>query len=88
MSVALGVEVGHWAVARSDMQRIADLAALAGVQGMASNDSLQQAANAAANVAELNGATGAATRKLGRDRARALRQSGGGEHRQRSAQQR
>ena len=62
MSVALGVEVGHWAVARSDMQRMADLAALAGVQGMASNDSLQQSANAAANVAELNGAAGAATR--------------------------
>lgn len=62
MAVALGVEVGHWAVARSDMQRMADMAAFAGVQGMASNDTLLQAANAAANVAELNGAAGAAIR--------------------------
>lgn len=61
-AIALGVEVAHWSAVQLDTQRVADLAALAGAQSAASGASVQEAANAAANVAELNGATGADTR--------------------------
>ncbi|MDE2005754.1 MAG: hypothetical protein KGI51_04240 [Rhodospirillales bacterium] len=61
-AVALGVEIAHWSSVQLDTQRIADLAALAGAQSSASGATAQEAANAAANVAELNGAAGATTR--------------------------
>ncbi|MDE2006211.1 MAG: hypothetical protein KGI51_06575 [Rhodospirillales bacterium] len=62
LGVALGVEISRWAAIQGEMQRVADLASLAGVQGLASNDTNAEAANAAANVAELNGATGSSSR--------------------------
>ena len=61
-AIALGVEVAHWSSVQLDTQRITDLAALAGAQSAASGATTQEAANAAANVAELNGASGAAIR--------------------------
>jgi len=61
-AIALGVEVAHWSSVQLDTQRITDLAALAGAQSAASGATTQEAANAAANVAELNGASGATTR--------------------------
>lgn len=62
MSLALGVEVAHWSVVQLETQRIADMAALAGGEAQAAGATAQQAANAAANVAELNGAVGASVR--------------------------
>ena len=62
MAVALGVEIAHWASVQTDLQRTADLGALAGAEGIARNDTLEQAANAAANVAEMNGGNGGASR--------------------------
>ncbi|MGH7041449.1 MAG: hypothetical protein ACREFY_04875 [Acetobacteraceae bacterium] len=78
MSVAVGVEVGHWSAVQIETQRVADMAALAGGQAWAAYSAEQAnltatttcqthsqaclAAVAAANVAELNGATGTAGR--------------------------
>ena len=60
ISVALGVEVSHWATRKLDYQRGADTAALAGGAALARNDTPEQAANAAADVAELSGIAGGA----------------------------
>lgn len=77
MSVAMGVEVAHWSVVQLDTQRVADMAAVAGGEAWvayASESSLKPvspcqtpsraclAAVAAANVAEVNGAIGTASR--------------------------
>ena len=62
MSVAMGVEVGHWSDVQLQLQRAADLATLAGGESVGAGASAQTAANAAANVAEFNGATGGSTR--------------------------
>jgi len=61
-AIALGVEVAHWSSVQLDTQRTSDLAALAGAQSAAGGATTQEAANAAASVAELNGASGATTR--------------------------
>ena len=66
MSVAMGVEVSHWSAQQLDLQRTADLAALAGANAygsaLAQGDTAAQAVTAAAagaaDVAELNGAAG------------------------------
>jgi len=58
ISVAMGVEVSHWATRQLDYQRSADTAALAGGAALARNDTPEQAANAAADVAELSGIAG------------------------------
>ena len=58
MSVAMGVEVSHWATRKLDLQRSSDTAALAGGAALARNATPQQAANAAADVAELSGIAG------------------------------
>ena len=58
VAVALGTEIAHWADAQVGLQRTSDMAALAGVAALARNDTAQQAANAAADVAELNDAAG------------------------------
>lgn len=60
ISVAMGVEVSHWATRKLDYQRSADTAALAGGVALARNDNPEQAANAAADVAELSGIAGGA----------------------------
>ncbi len=66
MSVAMGVEVSHWSAQQLDLQRTADLAALAGAnaygsalaQGDTAAQAVTVAAAGAADVAELNGAAG------------------------------
>ncbi len=58
MSVAMGVEVSHWSAQQLDLQRTADLAALAGASAYARGGTAAQAAAAAADVAELDGAAG------------------------------
>jgi len=58
ISAAMGVEVSHWATSTLDLQRSADTAALAGGAALARNDTPEQAANAAADVAELSGIAG------------------------------
>jgi hypothetical protein len=58
----MGLEIGRWTFTQLDLQRTADMAALAGGEGLGSNDSLQEAANAAANIAEINGASGTTSR--------------------------
>ncbi len=66
MSVAMGVEVSHWSAQQLDLQRTADLAALAGASAygsaLAQGDTAAQAASVgaagAADVAELGGAAG------------------------------
>ena len=62
MAVGMGVEVSHWTVVKLQLQRTADLAALAGATEYALTGSARNAADAAASVAELNGAAGSATR--------------------------
>lgn len=62
MAVGIGVEVTHWTVVKLELQRTADVAALAGAEEYALASNAQNAANAAADLAELNGAAGAATR--------------------------
>ena len=48
MSVAMGVEVSHWSAQQLDLQRTADLAALAGASAYARGGTAAQAAAAAA----------------------------------------
>lgn len=62
MIVGFGVEVTHWTVVKLELQRTADVAALGGAAEYAIASNAQDAANAAASVAELNGATGATSR--------------------------
>ena len=62
MSLAMGIEVTSWSVAKLDLQRVADAAAWAGAwQYIVTNDS-QSATRTAADMAEINGASGTATR--------------------------
>ena len=61
-SVALAVDLGNWYVARVDLQRTADMAAIGGAFTYANNSTAQVAANAAADTAEANGAQGTAVR--------------------------
>lgn len=62
MSAGMGVEISHWTVVKLELQRTADLAALAGAIEYAIASDASKAANAAANIAELNGAAGSTTR--------------------------
>ena len=62
MSVAMGIEIGHWSDVKLQLQRTADLAALAGAKSYAAGASAEAAANVAANVAEFNAGIGGATR--------------------------
>lgn len=61
-AVGLGINVGYWADVSIDLQRTADLAALAGGETYYTGSTKQLAAEQAANVAELNGGAGGATR--------------------------
>ncbi len=62
LSAAMGIEVARWSDVRLQLQRKADLAALAGAEAYGAGASAQAAANAAANVAEFNAAGGGGTR--------------------------
>lgn len=61
-SVGLGIQAAQMAVTRSELQVAADTAAVAGALAYGASANDETAANAAANVAELNGVAGAATR--------------------------
>ena len=62
MSAGMGVEVSHWAMVKLELQRTADIAALAGATDYEITKDARSAANAAASVAELNGAAGSTSR--------------------------
>jgi Flp pilus assembly protein TadG len=61
-SVGAGVQVGQYAVARGDLQVASDAAAYAGARALGASGNAQTAANVAANVAEVNGVAGSASR--------------------------
>lgn len=54
----VGLEVSEWALASSNLQMAADAASVAAAINYGSSTNTQTAANVAADVAELNGATG------------------------------
>ena len=62
MMAGIAIEVSSWASVKIDLQRQADIAALAGLLDLDAGLGAQVGANTAASVAELNGATGTATR--------------------------
>src|ERR1035437_10046030 len=62
MTLALGVEVSFWSLNKVELQRIADVAAWAGAKQYAASSNAQSATNTAANLAEINGVSGTATR--------------------------
>ena len=62
MTMALGVEVTDWSVKNLELQRVADAAAWAGAQQYVLTSNAQTATGTASDVAEMNGATGQATR--------------------------
>ena len=62
MTAGMGVEVSRWTVVKQELQRAADQAAIAGAIQFNASLVAQTAANAAASVAELNGATGGTSR--------------------------
>lgn len=53
--LGLGIDISYWAMTRLDMQRIADVAAVAGVARYGATLQAADALNVAASVAELNG---------------------------------
>ena len=62
LAVGLGIEASGWVVTQQgSLQRTADLAALAGALAYGRGATTQGAATQAANVAEINGAAGAAS---------------------------
>jgi hypothetical protein len=61
-AAGLGVEASNWGVLQSEMQRSADAGARAAALVYQSTVNAQTAANAAADVVELNGITGASSR--------------------------
>jgi Flp pilus assembly protein TadG len=62
MTMAMGIEVTDWSVKNLELQRVADAAALAGAQQYVVNSNAQVATGTASDVAEMNGATGQASR--------------------------
>jgi uncharacterized membrane protein len=62
MSLAMGVEVAWWSTVKVELQRTADIAAWAGAMSYARSSDAQRATGVAANLAELNGAAGSASR--------------------------
>lgn len=54
-ATALGIDVSYWATIRIELQRTADIAALAGAAKYASTYNLGKALSTAADIAELNG---------------------------------
>lgn len=62
MAVGMGIEFAHWVAVSDELQRTADVAALAGGTQYYLSLSASGAANAAADLAELNGAAGGSSR--------------------------
>jgi len=62
MTLGLAVEIGRWTVVSLELQRAADMAALAGANQYYASLNAQTAANVAASVAELNGVDGVTLR--------------------------
>ena len=62
MFVGMGVELTSWVATRTTLQRTADVAALAGAVSFSETRTALTAANAAADIAEINGAVGALAR--------------------------
>lgn len=62
MALAIGIDASNWTVTKQRLQRTADAAALAAVEAYLVNPNAQTAATYGAYVAELNGASGTATR--------------------------
>ena len=62
MGLGLGVDVTEWVIANQQLQRAADAASTAGALRYGTVQNAQIAAGIAADVAEANGAAGAATR--------------------------
>jgi Flp pilus assembly protein TadG len=58
MTLALGIEVSWWSLTKVELQRIADVAAWAGARQYVVTTSAQSATSTAADLAEVNGATG------------------------------
>lgn len=63
MALGMGIEISRWSITQVELQRIADAAALAGAMNLSkqTTKNVQTAAQAAGNVAVLNGATGQTT---------------------------
>jgi hypothetical protein len=62
MTTGLGIEAGSWAVAKARATIAADAAAAGGARAYAATGNAATAAGVAANIAEINGISGAATR--------------------------
>jgi Flp pilus assembly protein TadG len=63
MVLAMGIEVTSWSMRRVELQRVADVSAWAGArQYVVSSNNAQSATGAAADLAEINGASGTAGR--------------------------
>jgi hypothetical protein len=62
MMLALSIEIVSWSLANLDLQRAADVAAWAGAKQYAITSSAQTATSTAADLAEINGVSGAQTR--------------------------
>ena len=62
MSLGMAVEVTSWSVNSLELQRVADVAAWAGATRYAATGNAQTATGEAADLAEINGVSGAATR--------------------------
>lgn len=62
MCVGLGIDISRWSLVKQELQRTVDLAAYAGAADFAVSNDAQGAANIAANLAEMNGATGSTSR--------------------------
>lgn len=58
--MGLSIDVSYWTAVRLEVQRTADLAAIAGALSYGATNNIQSAAASAAATAELNGAVGAA----------------------------
>ncbi|MBC4019300.1 Tad domain-containing protein, partial [Siccirubricoccus deserti] len=59
---ALAIDVSFWALRKAQLQRTVDFAARAGAQRYAATNDARRAADTAADLAELNGAVGGASR--------------------------
>ena len=62
MTLSMGIEITYWSVVKLELQRAADAAAWAGAAQYVSTASSSSATGAAADVAEINGVSGTATR--------------------------
>lgn len=62
MCAGLSIDVSNWSLVKQELQRTVDLAAFAGAASFSSSNDAMGAANIAANLAELNGASGSTSR--------------------------